>query len=161
MMFVCLPLVVFGSWLLGDPYQRWPDHSFRVLEGIAPISDETHELGWGMNGLIIGGLGRSSDDGSPSRFRQIEYVFKANYDHIKQELENEAVDRGSKPSDGGQKTDWRTSEDVSVRIEQGRYDPKTGMTHDEPGWVRVTLRFYRSEGNQGYISRWVRNTFRL
>ena len=138
----------------------WPRYKFRALDAKLPVSDETREYGWGMDGAIILGHGMRSDDGSPSVSRQIEYSFEGDVERVARDLEGEILSEGGKVVENAWYSRWKTAEGVSVSVDEGRFDPRTGITHDDPGWIRVTIHMVRDDGRRGYVNRWIRNTFR-
>jgi hypothetical protein len=147
----CVVVAVAGSFATQK-------HELRLasLAGAAPASDETWEGGWMMEGPIACGHGVCSDDGSPGRGRQIEYVVKAEYKQLLAKVESEVLQRGGKRTEGLEMYDEFELGDWSITMEHGRFDPVTGITHDDPRYVRVMMHTSWDENPVGKAWRVIR-----
>jgi hypothetical protein len=141
-------VVACGVWVLTartlverqeSPYAGDDWFRFEFVKEQHPLTDETTEFGWGMDGVVVSGHGAGSDDGPPSESRQIEYTFKADYLTLVEQADREIIRKGGKQTEGIGDHRWELPRNVSVYVSECRFDPVTHCDIADPGWVRVTL----------------------
>ena len=130
---IVVPVVFFS---LRDP-DGWQQFAF--LQGQNPITDQTRDYGWAMKGVVNMSRGAASSDGPPSKARQLEYTFKADYSRLVADANGEILKRGGWEVDGIDDRRWKLPDNLSVFISPVRFDPLSGAELPEKGWVRVTI----------------------